>query len=220
MRIASGLAVVLLVAGAGTVGYGLAGRAPESAPLPARTFTVPPAQSRTPEQAPTLGPRRLAVPSLGVNAALEDRPLTALGDLSVPDDPAVVARWDGSSPLLAAGGTTMLAGHVSFRGVRGALHDLYRIEPGALVYASDEEGNVSSWRVSEVNVVAKNQLPAFRPKGGRNLLLVTCGGPVIRGSEGLSFRDNVIVTALPSSASDAAAGPTLTSHDAASRRRR
>ncbi|WP_051450157.1 class F sortase [Actinospica robiniae] len=99
-------------------------------------------------------------------------------------------------------GTTLLAGHVDYTGQgTGTLYDLYRVQPGTLVYASDASGHVPRWRVTGLTVVSKTELPSWvfaGTAGPRKLVIVTCGGPVdyVPGY-GNTYRDNVIATAVP-----------------------
>ncbi len=74
-------------------------------------------------------------------------------------------------------------------------------QPGAVVYVADPAGSVTRWRVVGLDVVIKAALPKSvfaGPTGPRQLVLVTCGGP-IRNIPGVgnTYRDNVIVTAVP-----------------------
>jgi len=53
-------------------------------------------------------------------------------------------------------GTTLLAGHVNdVAQGNGTLHDLYKVEPGALVYVADPAGAVTRWRVVGLDVAVK-----------------------------------------------------------------
>ncbi len=208
-RAAVVLALAGVVAGPLIIVSGLRGGTPEAAPLPSATFDM--AASHLAEAAPLSGvgkpvrmrPLRLSIPDLGVDAGVEDRPVTEGGDLVIPGDPRVVGRWDGGSPLTSAQGTTLLAGHVDIHGDLGALHELASIEPGAEVRTSDAKGHVTRWRVTGLDVRRKEDLPTFAADGPRTLVLVTCGGPVLRHGNGWTYRDNVIVTALPEPAPDA-----------------
>lgn len=195
------LALAGLLAGPLLIVSGLRTGVPGDAPLPTATFDVaaPTAEAATPGEtsAPTLEPLRVVIPVLGVEAVIEDRPVAAGGDLVIPGDPSVVGRWDAGAPLTAGNGTTLLAGHVDIDGDLGALHRLASIAPGASILTSDSSGRVTRWAVTGLDVRRKENLPVFRPDGERRLVLVTCGGPVLRAGDGWTYRDNVIVTATP-----------------------
>lgn len=180
------------------IAAGVQAGVPQAAPLPAQTFTAAPAPTAS-ERAPapvSLEPRRVAIPSLDVTAPIEDRPVRG-GELVIPGDPRTVARWDGGAGLDAPEGTLLLAGHVDVNGSLGALNKLASLAPGALIHTSDDDGTVSAWRVTALEVHRKDRLPEFAAEGERRLVLVTCGGPVERTNGYWSYRDNVVVTATP-----------------------
>lgn len=214
-RAAVVLALAGVVAGPLLIVSGLRGGVPEAAPLPSTTFDIAPnaaargvtgvANGTGASSAPAVrqGPLRLVVPQLGVDAAIEDRPVTGGGDLVIPGDLSVVGRWDKGAPLDSRAGTTLLAGHVDVNGDLGALHELASIRAGAEIRTSDESGGVTRWAVTGLDVRHKENLPVFSASGERRLVLVTCGGPVLRAGDGWTYRDNVIVTAVPVDAGNA-----------------
>ena len=178
----------------------------EAAPTPAAEFsntdTVPP--RLTPSQwrtAQRLGPNRLYIPSLKVNA-----PVAAVGvsggQMRLPaPDVTVVGRLT-DQPTLGS----LYAGHVSYNGVRGALYPLYRTKPGAWVFTSDAAGRRQAWTVTGLRVARKEPLLGFAPVAdagspvAERLTVVTCGGPVtlLRLADGRrihSYRDNVVLVA-------------------------
>ncbi len=189
-------AVPVLIAGLGLIWAGLHPGSPQAAPLPAATFGQA-APASAPGTAPALAPRRLSIPSLGIEAPIDDSGLTASGDLVIPGDPATVGHWTGGAALSAARGTTVLAGHVDVSGDLGALHPLARIGPGALAYTSDASGRVTAWSVTALEVRRKDDLPVLPSSGPRRLVIVTCGGPVLREDGRWTYRDNVLATAVP-----------------------
>ena len=131
------------------------------------------------------------------------------GALAIPDNVHEVAMWNGGAKLTGPAGhplregTTLLAGHVDYYGQgNGTLYNLYQIQPGAIVYASDANGQVTRWRVTNLVTVLKSQLPLWAfagPTGPRRLVMVTCGGPLdYLSGYGYSYRDNVLAVAVPS----------------------
>ncbi|MDO5698544.1 MAG: class F sortase [Dermatophilus congolensis] len=198
------LAAAGVVAGPLLIASGLNGGTPQAAPLPSATFQVSaPAVPVPADESIRLAPLTVSIPQLDAEASIEDRPVTGGGDLVIPGDPAVVGRWDGGAALDSHRGTTLLAGHVDINGDLGALHELASIEAGAEVHTSDARGHVTRWVVTGLDVRHKDDLPTFAPDGPRRLVLVTCGGPVLRSGNGWTYRDNVIVTATPLDAPDA-----------------
>lgn len=150
------------------------------------------------------GANRLFVQSLGVNAPWTDEGISG-GGLVIPSDVKVVGRWTGGAAVDATTGTVLLAGHVNYIGQgNGALYKLAQTKPGAVVVVNDAAGQHTTWRVQSLQVVQKNALPSsiFAPTGARQLVIVTCGGPIMKVADGHggtynTYRDNVIVTAVP-----------------------
>ena len=205
---------LLTVAGAFSIWWAFNGQEPEAAPLPSAPFvasadqapTGPTAavvadQTITPE---TMAPNRLMIPSLGVYANMDVTRLENR-ELVINDDPTIVDRWDGSAPVVGTEGTVLLASHVAVNGTRGVLYTLGTITPGARAYMTDETGQVSEWQAESVQAVNKAELPDMvwsGPKGRRQAVIVTCGGPVITvidasGRAHRIHRDNVYAVFRP-----------------------
>ncbi len=125
-------------------------------------------------------------------------PVADDGSLLVPEDVAELGWWIGSAPMGAAGGTTLIAGHVdSAEQGLGVFADLRTVEVGDQVAVVDGLGGRHAFEVSEIDEVVKSALPEelFTTSGPRRLALVTCGGPF--DTETRSYRDNLIVWAEP-----------------------
>lgn len=200
---------------------------PQAAPLPSNTFEVPPDQlppvslpPLNPAVPPTVrgttpagcalpvAPAHVVIGSLCMSGPIVSTETTNGGVLVIPPDVQRIGLWNNGAQIadptgaLLTEGTTLLAGHVNdFDQGNGTFYDLYKVEPGAIVYVSDAAGHVSRWRVAGLSVVVKAALPKWvyaGPTGPRKLALVTCGGPIehVPGG-GNTYRDNVIVTAVP-----------------------
>lgn len=191
------LAVTLLGAGLVALGW------PEDRPEPVSSFTAPNAHPQGPRATRSTGPHDLApgtlfIPALEIQAGLTPMGISD-GALEIPPDPAVVG-WDEQTPPLGADeGSTFLAGHVEARGVDGALHDLPRIAPGSRVFTRDDAGELREWIVTALRTSRDKAMdPAyFAATGDRRLTIVTCTGPVVEHAGRRTFRDSVIVTAVP-----------------------
>jgi hypothetical protein len=156
----------------------------------------------------TIRPSTLIIPSICVDGAIVATTREATGALLIPGDVHDVGMWDNGAPLLSAAGgayaegTTLVAGHVNYVGQGdGALFNLYQVQPGAVVYATDAWGRTTLWRVVSAESVLKQDLPASvfaGNQGPRRLVIVTCGGDIryVPGS-GWTYDDNVVVTAVP-----------------------
>jgi hypothetical protein len=168
----------------------------------------PPPAAATPtvttrDAAPTVVPQRpapvrLAVPALGVDAAVEPVGVRDDGQMALPDDVDRLG-WYRFGPVPGAGGSAVLAGHVddADQGL-GALAPLRDAEPGAEVVVTDTAGTATRWRVVSRQVIEKQALPVdrlFARTGEPRLVLVTCGGPFLPDVGG--YRDNVVVVAEP-----------------------
>lgn len=149
--------------------------------------------------APTGGPaptvsampeNHLRIPSIGIDADVRPGEVSA-GALEIPSDPTVLTIWSAGAGACDADGTTLLAGHVINSGTHGALWPLHRIDTSAVAYLTCPDGTVTAWRVTQVQVTPKEDLPpeVFSPHGARLLAVVTCGGPVLPSGH---YRDNVI----------------------------
>lgn len=198
-RAAAAVALVALAAGAALVALGLRGR-PAEAPLSARTFSIssPAHADAAAQEVRTDYPAdRLVVESLGIDAPLVPERVDAAGELVVPGAVDSVGLWADGPGLSARSGTTVLAGHVDRSGDLGALHPLYRIEPGAAVVVTDARARITRWRVVQLRVVDKDALPDFGAPGPRRLAIVTCGGAVVDTPGGRRYASNVIAVAEP-----------------------
>ena len=135
----------------------------------------------------------LALTSKAMSAgAKSNEPMSAGAKSNEPVSKTVSGR-------AASAGTTLLAGHVNYGGVNGALYKLASIKPGADVYTADNKGTVTHWRVFELTSVVKAALPQdiFTATGPRRLVIVTCGGSVLHLAGGNTYEDNVLAYAVP-----------------------
>ena len=198
-RLLLGASLVATVAGAALVVVGW----PDDRPEPVSGFTAPNAHPQGPRAAGEVGPHdldpgTLFVPALEIQARLTPMG-TRAGVLEIPPDPAVVG-WDEQTPSLAAAeGSTFLAGHVAAGGVDGALHNLARITPGSRIFTRDDEGALREWVVTGLQTSRDKLMEPeyFATTGDRRLIVVTCAGPVVERAGRRTFRDSVIVTAVP-----------------------
>lgn len=174
-------------------------------PLPERTFSAATVAVNEPqgppsaltESAPYPARETLYIPSLGVVAPLVSE-ASSNGSLDIPGDPKTVGMFTGNPGVDAKLGTTLLAGHVTYGSVTGALLPLHSIVKDALIVTTDSLGRAWAWRVVGLEVVSRTGiLPLFPTTGARRLAIVTCGGKVESTRSGLIYESNVIVTAIP-----------------------
>jgi len=163
-------------------------------PAPAPRVT---AASSTPR--PGTAPVGLRIPALGVDVPVlpvgVDRDS---GGMAIPEDVATVGWYRYGSGFDAEQGSTVLAGHVDRAGQEGALFDLRELEPGATLVLAGPDGQVRSYAVVARDQWSKDQVPLdrlFARTGAPRLVVITCGGPFDESTR--SYRDNVVVTAVP-----------------------
>lgn len=144
-------------------------------------------------------PVGLAIPAIGLSTRVVVTE-TVNGEFQVPDDISVVG-WDrGTVQPGAPAGTTLIAGHVDdAAGGDGALHDLPAVDVGDRVTVETPDGHID-YRIIGVDVYRKTGLPGqiVAQTGPHQIAVVTCGGPLVRGADGLlHYRDNLVVWARP-----------------------
>ena len=147
---------------------------------------------------PALPPRSVAIPTQHVVAAVDVCQIID-GGLEPPVDVSRTCEWAGGAPLTATAGTSVVAGHINWSGVTGALGNIDRLPPGTTVYTAGADGSVTAWRVVSVVHRSKTQgidRGAFVGRTGpRQLYLITCGGAFDAASG--NYVDNIYLRAVP-----------------------
>ena len=175
--------------------------------------TVPQAESPVAAQhstAPTaapavVSPDRIVIPKIGTDAAIVQVGTEPGGALEVPLNPKVTGWWKYGAKPGAKVGTAIVAGHINYAGVEGALARIGTLNPGDIVYvyglvAGAPEGASTKveFRISGVRTYLKKSLPykeIFDQKSVGRLAIVTCGGP-FDPSTG-NYLDNIVAYAVP-----------------------
>jgi len=196
------LAIGMTLAGAGAAGLVLA-RHPVAArwdaviPLPAPTGRIDPARPSQPGAVPQ--PVSLIIPSLGVQTSLIHLGLTASGDLQVPTSTRV-AGWYTGSARPGAIGPAVIAGHIDSRSGPGVFFHLDQLRRGDRVYIRRADGTLVVFRVTTVQMYAKDGFPTlavYGPVPDPELRLVTCGGTF--DPDAHSYLSNTVVYAVETS---------------------
>ncbi|WP_370968626.1 class F sortase [Amycolatopsis sp. cg9] len=196
---------VAVVAGTALPAAGAA--APKAAPTATQPSTPaappPPPPASTPAAAPagqpsTPGPQQPGTVRLpaGGTATLVRKDLGPGGELPVPDNLGQATWW--GAELDAAGGASVFAGHVNWRGATGPFAELWTARIGGAVTVVDSAGKTWRYRISQLLTVHKEDLPAqaddlFGQSGPHRVVLATCGGRWVGGSDG--YEENRIVIA-------------------------
>lgn len=126
-----------------------------------------------------LVPVRLKVPSLGINASVEEVGQRADGAMGTPANFMNVGWWaQGSKP--GEEGNAVFAGHVNNAlTMPGVFAHLSQINKGDYVTVSDASGRTLVYEVSEVTLYEADQAPLrkiFAATGPSQLVLITCEG--------------------------------------------
>ncbi|MFL6145383.1 MAG: class F sortase, partial [Labedaea sp.] len=123
----------------------------------------------------------------GGTATLVRREIGVDGVLPIPSS-LVQATWWGAD-LHAASGASVLAGHVNWHGATGPFAELWNSQVGDPVWLVDQAGARIDYHVTDVITLQKAELAAraaelFAQDGPHRLVLVTCGGQWVGGTEG------------------------------------
>ncbi|QWF77304.1 class F sortase [Amycolatopsis sp. CA-230715] len=191
------LAVAAVITGALVLTMGGGDEPPRtvaSPPPPPSEVELPP-DNAVIDALPGQRPGTVRLPE-GGTATLVRKELTRDRTLPIPKGLDQASWW--GAKVGAPTGVSLLSGHVNWAGVKGPFDELWRAKPGQDVTVVDTGGGTWVYRVSEIVTVHKDDLPAQAPKlfdqgGPPRLVLVTCGGDYLGGTEG--YRDNRIVTA-------------------------
>jgi sortase (surface protein transpeptidase) len=145
-------------------------------------------------------PQRIAIPSIGVEAAIE--PVGVGGDLrmGVPADPADAGWYSlGSSP--GHSGDAVIDGHLDTpTGVPAVFAELAQVQPGADIRITMSDSQVVVFRVAHASWVPYQSPPAglFTTDGAPRLTLITCSGSWDSNQQ--VYTQRLVVDAVPAGA--------------------
>lgn len=145
---------------------------------------------------PIATPRRLSIPSIGVDAPIEEVGLARSGNMSPPSTFSGVAWYKyGVTPGQA--GSAVLAGHVdNGLGLAGVFKHLAQVSVGDDIYVMDANGSKLHFKVSTVDTYSYAAVPTeeiFRRNGRPVIRLLTCAGDWVQ--EGRTYDRRLAVTA-------------------------
>jgi hypothetical protein len=155
---------------------------------------TPPAATATP--AARIVPRRVRIPSIGVDTTLERLRVDGKGVLQPPRDPDL-AGWFSGSAVPGELGPAVIAGHVDSTSGPAVFARLSRIELGDAVDVRRSDGRTVRFHVVDLQRFHRSDFPAdavYGPTPDRTLRLITCDGPYRH--DGSGYRDNLVVTAV------------------------
>jgi LPXTG-site transpeptidase (sortase) family protein len=132
-----------------------------------------------PEEEAVGRPVRITIPSIGVDAKIEEVALTKNGAMDVPKLPHDTA-WYGLGPRPGAAGSAAIAGHVDWLdGSAAVFADLHKVKPGDAIAVQDDEGEVTSFVVREsrrYDADAEARDVFASNDGKSHLSVITCDG--------------------------------------------
>ncbi|MDT8911457.1 class F sortase [Amycolatopsis sp. PS_44_ISF1] len=171
-----------------------------SAPPAPPSSSAPPAAPAENRQPPSPGPQQPGTIRLpgGGTAAMVRQGLGPGNTLPVPSNIGQAAWWGAA--LDAVSGASVFAGHVNWRGATGPFAELWNERIGGVVTIVDSAGRPARFRISQLVTVHKNDLATraddlFGQAGPHHVVLVTCGGRWVGGSDG--YEENRVVIADP-----------------------
>ncbi len=129
-----------------------------------------------------IGPARIEIPSIGVDAKIENISITPLGVMGTPDS-YENAGWYNLGPRPGERGTAIIDGHFGWSdGLPAVFDDLHKLKIGEKIYTVDTEGALTIFVVRGSQVYRNSDnideaLGKFALNDdGRHLALITCGG--------------------------------------------
>ncbi len=122
---------------------------------------------------------RILIPSLGIDAQVEQVGVDAEGNMATPEDPWNTG-WYAPGPRPGQAGNSAIAGHVDYHGIGAVVFwDLNKLAVGAEVIVVTDTGQQLRFTVRGSEYYRPENAPLqeiFGPANTVNLNLITCGG--------------------------------------------
>ena len=135
-------------------------------------------------------PVQLAIPRIGVEAAIEAVGLLGTGVMDVPRALADAAWLKGVAP--GSAGNAVIAGHLDgSAGQPAAFWSIARLRPGDGIVVTTADGRALQFRVTMVARYDRTSVPlvsVFGPAPAAHLNLITCAGRYLRSQGGYQER--------------------------------
>lgn len=122
-------------------------------------------------------PVRLKIPSLKIDADVEQVGMTPEGAMDVPSNTTDVG-WFSLGPRPGERGSAVISGHLDERTGRSGVFDkLDKLEPGDRIYVTDDLGTITTFSVRENRIYDQGySQEVFVPNDNSYLNLITCDG--------------------------------------------
>ncbi|GAC1392173.1 MAG: class F sortase [Ktedonobacteraceae bacterium] len=146
-------------------------------------------------------PARLIIPSITVNASVENVGIQANGDLGTPQqNPWEGVGWYNNGPRPGEAGSAVIDGHLDRPGGYPAVFwDLSKVHVGDTIMVVDANGKTLHFRVTRTGAYAPQDAPIqeiFGDTGGAYLNLITCAGTWIPSQHQTTLRLVVYTTLM------------------------
>jgi sortase A len=180
-RTRTSFVVRLLCAAFGALAV-MVGFADISSPLPAGTGMVP---------------VRIKIPSIGVDANVEQVGLKADGSMDTPKDFGDTA-WYKDGPLPGTAGNAVIDGHVNNALTKaGVFENLSKVNAGDYVSVYDAQGHALLYSITRVVDYPYDNAPlaeVFSSQGPSQLVIITCDGDWVSSAH--SYNQRLVVYAV------------------------
>ena len=171
---------------------------PVASDLPAGDVSAAPAagstSSGTGTASTTAGPR-LSIPSIGVNAPIEDEGLDGVGNMQTPYHLANVGWYEYGTPIGDVG-SAVIAGHVDNElGTPAVFYNLKKVQKGDDIYVTNTDGTKLHFVVADIEDYSLQNAPVakiFNDTSGQRIInLITC-----EKTGAFTYNDRIVVTAV------------------------
>jgi hypothetical protein len=129
---------------------------------------------------PRSAPKRLLIPSIGVNAPFTDLAIGPSGRLNAPPPDATnLVGWFAAGPSPGERGTAIVAGHLDTTTAPAVFASLSTLSPGSSVDIVREDGSTASFVVDAIDNFPQDKFPddlVYADTPDAQLRLITCGG--------------------------------------------
>ncbi len=176
-------------------------KSPTPVHKPTPTFATTPAVPAVTATPPISSPSRLLIPSIGVDAPVENIGVLSNGDLATPtQNPWGGVGWYHLGPHPGQNGSAVIAGHLDRPGGAPAVFwNLRNMQAGDIVTVMAGKSAPLRFRVTQVASYAPDQAPLqeiFGNSGGKYLNLITCAGDWIPTQHQTTLRLVVYTTLI------------------------
>lgn len=145
------------------------------APAPSPTNSSPPIIR---DEREGIIPLTIEIPSIGVEAEVEDVGLLENGQMAVPEGSENVA-WFEPGPKPGEPGNSVIAGHVDDTVNPAVFYDLHKVQIGEHIYVTDQQGKRLTFLVRKKEIYPRTDAPLDDIFGFTYLSmlnLITCEG--------------------------------------------